>query len=280
MIQDIFPHVYHNEFRKLTPQAEDVLLAYCGNAVLSAADALRLPRCGDFPETEVRYAFSIDDTHYFLAKQAPEAGEGLRFLPSAEYRYAQPRETAFACAVGETLHRWYASNRFCGGCGAEMQDSTAERALCCPSCGAVVYPRINPAVIVGVTDGDRLLLTKYAGRAFRRFALVAGFCEIGERVEDTVRREVWEETGLHVKNLRFYKSQPWVLTDSLLMGFFCDLDGDPTTRLQDGELALAQWFERDSLPDDHSDISLTGEMIEYFRKNGRQTLLTNAETLL
>ena len=276
MIQDIFPHVYHNAFQKCEAQPQDMLLAYRGNAVLSAPEEFRLPRCGDLPDMPVRYAFSIDDTRYFLAENAPEEQTAWRLLPSAEYRYALPRETAFACAVGETLHRWYCSNRFCGACGAEMADSAAERALCCPKCGAVVYPRINPAVIVAVTDGEKLLLTKYAGRAFRRFALVAGFCEIGERVEDTVRREVWEETGLRVKNLRFYKSQPWVLTDSLLLGFFCDLDGEATPRLLDGELALAQWFDRADLPEDHSDISLTGEMIEFFRKNG----LTNAESLL
>ena len=111
-------------------------------------------------------------------------------------------------------------------------------------------------------------LTKYQGRAFKRYALVAGFNEIGEPIEDTVRREVLEETGLRVKNLRFYKSQPWVVTDSLLMGFFCDLDGDDHVTLQEDELSEGTWFHRDALPDDFSHISLTGEMIQLFRAGG------------
>lgn len=139
MIQDIFPHVYHNAFQKCEAQPQDMLLAYRGNAVLSAPEEFRLPRCGDLPDMPVRYAFSIDDTRYFLAKKAPEEQTAWRLLPSAEYRYALPRETAFACAVGETLHRWYCSNRFCGACGAEMADSATERALCCPKCGAVLW---------------------------------------------------------------------------------------------------------------------------------------------
>ena len=109
-------------------------------------------------------------------------------------------------------------------------------------------------------------MTKYANRPLiRRYALIAGFCEIGESFEDTVRREVMEEVGLRVKNLRFYKSQPWVLTDSLLLGFFCDVDGDPTPVLRDGELALAEWHTPEDVPADYSRISLTGEMIEQFR---------------
>jgi len=146
-----------------------------------------------------------------------------------------------------------------------MEDSAEERARCCPNCGQTVYPKISPAVIVAVTDGDRLLLTRYANRPFKSYALVAGFNEVGESIEDTVRREVMEETGLHVGNLRFYRSQPWVFTDSLLMGFFADLQGDDRIRLQESELAEAGWFCRSELPTDHSEISLTGEMIERFR---------------
>ena len=266
MIQDIFPHVYQAEFQTALPRAEDRLLIYRGNCVLSARDALRLPQRCDFPQVAVRYAFSIDGQAVYLSSDEVEETEGWRYIPSVEYRYQLPRETAFSCAAGESLHRWYAGNRYCGACGAEMTDSQTERALCCPHCGRIVYPRINPAVIVAVTNKDQILLTKYAGRAFRRFALVAGFCEIGEQVEDTVRREVYEEVGLRVKNLRFYKSQPWVLTDSLLLGFFCEVDGETEPILRDGELALAQWFSAENLPEDYSNISLTGEMIDVFRQ--------------
>ena len=193
-------------------------------------------------------------------------GEGFAFIPSRAYRGMGPKEAVFAAAVGESLHRWYGANRFCGRCGRPMADSYTERALVCPDCGLTVYPKICPAVIVAVSDGDRLLLTKYRGRAFKRYALVAGFAEIGEPIEDTVRREVFEETGLRVKNLRFYKSQPWVFTDSLLMGFCCELDGSDEITIQKSELSEAGWYHRGEIPLDYSPISLTGEMIERFRR--------------
>lgn len=269
MLQDITPHIFSNAFCPQEPKPEDLLLIYSAEGILSHTEELRLPQRKDFPKLPVRFAFSMDGRSVYLAQESVPAGEGWHYVPSKKYRYGTPPDTVFAASVGETLYRWYSSNRFCGRCGSATVDSTAERALCCPNCGYIVYPRINPAVIVAVTDGDRLLLTKYAGRSFKKYALVAGFCEIGETVEETVCREVMEEVGLRVKNLRFYKSQPWVLTDSLLLGFFCEVDGDSQTTLRDGELSLAQWFSRKELPGDHSGISLTGEMIEVFR-NGRE----------
>ena len=110
------------------------------------------------------------------------------------------------------------------------------------------------------------MLTRYKDRPFKHYALVAGFNEIGESIEETVHREVLEETGLRVKNLRFYKSQPWVFTDTLLFGFFAELDGSDKITVQEDELAEAGWFHRSEIPEDQSRISLTGEMMEQFRK--------------
>ena len=129
------------------------------------------------------------------------------------------------------------------------------------------YPKICPAVIIGVTDGNRILMSKYAGRAYKKYALLAGFTEIGETVEETVQREVMEEVGLKVKNIRYYKSQPWSFSDTLLMGFYCDLDGSGSIILDREELAMAEWFEREEIPEVTSHESLTNEMIMRF-KNG------------
>ena len=148
-----------------------------------------------------------------------------------------------------------------------MSHSEKERMLYCEDCHNMEFPKICPAVIIGVTDGNRILMSKYAGRAYKKYALLAGFTEIGETVEQTVAREVMEEVGLKVKNIRYYKSQPWAFTDTLLMGFYCDLDGEDKITLDQNELALAEWFEREEIPVGPSRDSLTNEMIIQF-KNG------------
>ena len=272
MFQDDLSVPYSNSFFCRTPEKSDVALIYQGSSLLAKSEqgTLLLPHFADLSEEcavlSFHCAFTLGDVGYFVADGSVLFLADEQLIDSRVFRELAPKEAVFAAAVGHSLYRWYQSNCFCGRCGKEMQDSETERAMVCPDCGLTVYPKICPAVIVAVTGGDRLVLTRYKGRPFKRYALVAGFNEIGESIEDTVRREVMEEVGLKVKNLRFYKSQPWVFTDSLLMGFFCELDGDDKITLQEDELAEAEWFERKNLPDDHSGISLTGEMIEVFRK--------------
>ena len=135
----------------------------------------------------------------------------------------------------------------------------------CANCCNMVYPTIAPAVIVGVTNGDKLLMTRYAAGPTKKYALIAGFAEIGETFEETVVREVMEEAGLKVKNIRYYKSQPWPFSGSLLMGFFCELDGPDTIVMYKDELDEAVWVRREDIDVQFDDVSLTNEMIVCFR---------------
>ncbi len=150
-----------------------------------------------------------------------------------------------------------------------MAEKADERAMVCSGCGAVVYPRISPAVIVGVTDGDRILMTRYANRPNNTAltALVAGFMEVGETLEGTVAREVGEEVGLRVKNIRYYKSQPWAFSGSVLIGFYADVDGSAEITVDETELQEARWVCRGDLPEAASLSSLTSTMVDAFRRN-------------
>lgn len=142
--------------------------------------------------------------------------------------------------------------------------------LQCPRCQNQVFPKIAPAVIVGVTDGRKILMTKYANREYKRYALIAGFTEIGETAEETVKREVEEEVGLHVKNIRYYKSQPWGFDSNLLLGYFCELEEHEAIHLDKNELSTAEWIDYADIPDDPEGLSLTREMMVFFREEQKR----------
>lgn len=292
MIQDITPHTYDNHYEEYSPKQEDFCVCIKGGRALLAGEGSNW-HIPTFQELELDtegtvYLFAIDGRHCFLKQFSDEKDSGLMEDESRiaagpaddlqadgfswknrrDMRQVQPRVVAFAGITALQLDGWYKSNRFCGHCGARLRPDHKERMLRCSCCGNQVYPRINPAVIIAVTDGDRILMTKYAGRTYTRYALVAGFTEIGETLEQTVAREVMEETGLHVKNICYYKSQPWSFSDTLLMGFFCEAEGSREIRLDREELSVAEWIRRDEInqaQESYDDLSLTNEMIVYFR---------------
>lgn len=277
MIQDIAPHVYHNEYQPVPPTKDSLLLYFEGDQVLAGCgeEALSFPSFRELKEgnrelsPNLLYLFSIDKCTFYLSRLRPDFPPGQFEMKSVRiFRDACPGWMSFAGITAHQLYHWYEAHRFCGHCGRPLLHSEQERMLHCPDCGIMEYPKISPAVIVGIVHNDRILMSKYAGRGATHYALIAGFAEIGETIEETVRREVYEEVGLRVKNLRYYKSQPWSFSDSLLFGFFAELEGeDETITLDTQELAAAGWFTRDEAPAQPLNISLTSEMIWKF-KNG------------
>lgn len=267
MIQDLGDKRLLNQFRNC--KADDHDYVFCFEETEFALNEKNgeysVPMALDFQESRLQYLFSIDDDKYFLAMGEP-IPEGFVRKTFREVRTLGSIELAFAAATAYHLYQWYRDNQFCGRCGKPMVHSHVERMMHCDDCGNCVYPKIAPAVIVGVTDGDRILMTKYSGRDYTRYALIAGFTEIGETAEQTVEREVMEEVGLKVKNIRYYKSQPWGSESDLLLGFFCDLDGDDDIVLDEDELSEAEWFHRNEMKVEDDGISLTRAMMTAFKE--------------
>lgn len=274
MIQDILPHVYDNSFlHRRAPRPDDFVFFHREEKemlVKMNEEESRFPYVSEVGEEDITFAFLIDDTAFFIGpdkgRRAPELS-GFEYLDQNRFRTFQPKHLAFAGITGMQLIRWMLEESFCGRCGTPLQESSWERAFECPNCHKITYPRLMPAVIVAVTHGDKLLVTAYANRPNRGMALIAGFTELGESIEDTVRREVMEEVGIRVKNLRFYKSQPWSFSDSLLCGFFCELDGEcEDIKLDENELKEGRWLTRAELPDRSGEPSLTAEMMQLFKE--------------
>ena len=283
MIQDIHG-IYHNEYQELIPEQDDCVMFVQGRSVLMSRDSeqtiryitygeLRKASGGDISADACRYLFSIENQgiteKYFLGNShmlTPQLMEKYEYRQQNVFRTMKPEDKAFAGITACQLANWYENTQFCGKCGTRLEHDKVERMMKCPKCGAMHYPKISPAVIVAVTNRDKILMTKYAGRDYKKYALIAGFTEIGETIEDTVRREVMEEVGIHVKNIRYYKSQPWSFTDTILMGFYCELDGEDTITMDAHELSVAEWIQRENIPTEYDGISLTNEMIMRFKE--------------
>lgn len=277
MIQDIYPHIFHNQY---DPNAEakayDIVLnIYQGHILVNKQEKennkLSFPKVKDFAKQHnYRYIFSIDNDRYFLINgmlNEEDIPRGYEYMTDRQIRRADmtPAREVFASITGKHLSDWYRDTRYCGRCGGQMKHSGKERAMVC-ECGYTAYPRIMPAVIVGVINGDKLLITRYR-QGYGHNALIAGFTEIGETMEETVAREVMEETGIRVKNIRYYKSQPWGTANDILLGYYCELDGEPDIHMDRDELKYAEWVKREEIELQPGNYSLTNEMMRMFKEN-------------
>jgi len=200
---------------------------------------------------------------YFIEESSGEAPEKDMRYGAIRELSAQSEELFRVAGFAYHLMNWTRINLYCGRCGAQLRDKSDELARECPSCGAVIYPRISPAVITAVTRGDEILLAH--NRSFRDgfYGLISGFVEPGETLEDCVRREIMEETGLEVKNIRYFDSQPWPFPDSLMAAFTAEYAGGELHPDGD-ELSDAKWFRGGNMPLFPGPDSIAGRMIRRF----------------
>jgi len=178
----------------------------------------------------------------------PELGEfqDLRYLGTV-----LPADEANLAAHARGLVLWHSSQLFCGRCGSSARPDAGGNSRRCVNtdCGREIFPRVDPAIIVLVADGDRCLLGRQTGWPEGLYSTIAGFVEPGESLEDAVRREVYEETNVRVSTVSYHSSQPWPFPSSLMLGFVAEADTavDQEIRMNDGELEDARWFTRKEL---------------------------------
>jgi NAD+ diphosphatase len=190
------------------------------------------------------------------------AAEGLRDL------YAPLGDVLFNVA-GRAVQvvAWDRTHQFCGQCGTPTETLPSERARRCPACGLTSYPRISPAAIIAVVrrdeHGERILLARNHRFPPGRYSVVAGFAEPGESLEACAQREVLEEVGIRIRNVRYFGSQPWPFPNSLMVGFTAEHESGEI-RLEESELADARWFAADALPQLPPKMTIARKLIDWF----------------
>ena len=166
------------------------------------------------------------------------------------------------CLIGRAkqMIEWHQHHKYCGACGAVTSTAPKDRSRKCESCNISYYPRLSPSIIVLIHRGEEVLLAKNAAARVNFYSTLAGFVEPGESIEETVHREVFEEVGIRVKNLRYFNSQSWPFPNSLMLGFHAEYESGEIT-IQEEEIADAQWFHYTELPNKPAMMSISGWLI-------------------
>lgn len=182
-----------------------------------------------------------------LTENTPET-QDVSWIPLRQFFAMSDRHLSFLASRGRALLSWRALCRYCPTCGAKLNDDIELTAKRCSSCGRQIFPRITPAVIVLVSRNDSILLVQHLLRIQNIWACVSGFVEAGETAEQTVVREVKEETGILIENVRYVGSQSWPFPDQIMLAYRAEYkSGDIKPR--EGEIKDARWFNKNSLPD-------------------------------
>lgn len=260
MIEKSLYENYQIDFSdSITPTNDDILFVFNDYRELYLTDDKKLPKtlddfnvdfCLFIGEYDGRRAFAIN----------VKTTDSFNPLPEV-YEFSHDLYHIAGKAV--LVRDWYISHRFCGKCGAKTQLDEKDMMMKCPSCGQNHYPRIAPAIIVAIRKGDELLMAKHSYHDNIRYALIAGFVEPGESIEEAVHREVLEEVGVKIKNLKYQRSQSWPFPNSLMLAFTADYNsGD--IKVDGDEIVKAKWFKKDEIIRYGSDISISDWLIQEF----------------
>ena len=230
----------------------------------------RIPCTSDLAQIEPapirsQYLGTLDGRPCYAAELPNESRvvDGFRLKGLRETFGQLEEELIWIAGRANQLIDWSRSHQFCGQCGHPTEDKPQERAKICPACKLVNYPRLSPAVIMAVVKGDHLLLASNKRFKSGFYSVLAGFVEPGETLEECVAREIKEEVGIRVKNIRYFGSQPWPFPNSLMVGFSADYAGGEI-KADQSEIADAGWFTADNLPHIPPRITIARHLIDWF----------------
>jgi NAD+ diphosphatase len=236
-------------------------------------DELSVPNFNDIKNIKLKDAgffgmYDGKDCYFAEFPEAPENEDDDMVFQELRMLGATHQELFFKASRGLHLMRWFNNNKYCGKCGSSMKLKEDEVAVKCPECGFIIYPRISPAIIVAVTKGDQLLLARNARNVQGWFSVIAGFVEPGENLEQCVAREVKEEVGVEIKNIKYFGSQPWPFPDSLMLAFTAEYAGGEI-KPDMVEIVEAGWYKVDEIPRIPSGGSVARKLIEWFIDNNK-----------
>jgi NAD+ diphosphatase len=212
-----------------------------------------------------QYLGTLDEHGCYCAELAAEVDppEGMRFELLRGLWGSLPEELFWIAGRAFQIMDWDRNHQYCGRCGSRTRDRQEERAKICPQCGHIAYPRISPAVIVAIIRDREILLARAHRFAHAMYSVIAGFVEAGESLEQCVRREIAEEVGITVKNLRYFGSQSWPFPNSLMVGFTAE-HASGEIRIDPAEIVDARWFTAEVLPRIPDKLSIARRLIDWF----------------
>ena len=246
--------------------------AFCVNKMLVKADNdnFSIPYLNNLQELNIvpvrTQYLGLLEGHPCYSAEVPSDNivpEGMSFVDLRSLYGILDEDLFLLAGKAFQIVSWDQQHQFCGRCGAHTEEQPGERAKICPKCGFISYPRICPAVITAVLKDDKILLAHAKAFKGNMYSLVAGFLEPGETLEEGVAREIMEEVSIKVKNIKYFRSQPWPYPNSLMIGFTAEYESGEIA--VDGvEISHAGWFDVDNLPELPSKVSIAREIIDWY----------------
>lgn len=219
----------------------------------------------DLKPVRSQYLGTLDSSQCYSAEldSGAHSPEGMEFRNLRELFGHLDEDIFRLSGRAIQIKNWDKNHQYCGRCGTRTEAEEKERVKNCPKCGFKSYPRISPAVITAVLRGKKILLARARRFPIKLYSVIAGFVEPGETLEECVKREIEEEVGIQVKNIRYFGSQPWPFPDSLMIGFTAEHKSGEIS-IDNTEIVEAGWFSARNLPRVPDKISISRRLIDWY----------------